>query len=101
MLGAEILPLYSATSISTVCATSGVAKGSTTLAWTLKPRTKSSLVRNAVPVPIGVEHQIHTHTRFVLNGHDIGIGVDVQHMAFRAQPYTIELAARPDASRDQ
>ena len=50
---------------------------------------------------IGVDHQIHAPTGLVLDGHDIGAGIDVQHMAFRAQPNIVELAARPDARRDQ
>ena len=41
--------------MSTDCATSGVTSGSTTLACTLKPRTRLPLARNAVPVAIGVE----------------------------------------------
>src|SRR6266481_6009647 len=104
--------------MSMVCATSGVARGSTTLTCTLKPRTRSWLARNPVPVPIGVasalafagvrkKNSVHVDrhrdagTGFVGHGDDIGGGVDVQHMTFGAQPHVAELAARPHAHRHQ
>src|SRR6185437_10418379 len=50
---------------------------------------------------VGVDAHRHADARLVVDRDDVGGRVDVRDVPFRAQPHFAELAAGPDAYRDQ